>query len=167
MAALALASPRAHFWPHSRVAGVRRPPEQVAAGQEARVWVPFPVWRVPVLLHHDGVQRVHLRELAHVWGPLILRAAHWGLVLLSVQYKTRPPGAGRLVRLSRCSQASTPASVSQARPHPSLEPHPPWSPSCLIHVKTPIIYVNFQSPFWNSDWDSRKTGCYWPKLGKT
>lgn len=35
------------------LAGVWRPPEQVAAGQEARVRVPFPIRRVPVLLHHD------------------------------------------------------------------------------------------------------------------
>ena len=35
------------------LAGVWRPSEQVAAGQEARVRVPFPIRRVPVLLHHD------------------------------------------------------------------------------------------------------------------
>lgn len=28
--------------------------------------VPFPIRRAPVLLHHDGVQRVHLCEPAHV-----------------------------------------------------------------------------------------------------
>ncbi|KAK7815792.1 hypothetical protein U0070_025252, partial [Myodes glareolus] len=52
--------------------GVWCSPEQMAAGQEARVWVPLPVRRVPLLLHHDGVQRVHLCELAHVWGLMIV-----------------------------------------------------------------------------------------------
>lgn len=46
----------------------------MAAGQEAGVWVPLPVRRVPLLLHHDGVQRVHLCELAHVWGLTIGQA---------------------------------------------------------------------------------------------
>lgn len=71
------------------VAGVWRSPEQVAAGQEAGVRMPFPVWRVPVLFHHDGVQRVHLRELAHVRGTLIHRAAHRGSVP-SFLCNTRP-----------------------------------------------------------------------------
>lgn len=113
------------------VAGVWCSPEQVAAGQEARVRVPLPVWRVPVLLHHDGVQCVHLRELAHVRGTLIYQAACRGSVP-SFLCNTRPgqtrvtraPRAG-LPSLPRCSQASAPALVAQALPAPILAPLPP------------------------------------------
>lgn len=71
------------------IAGVWRSSEQVAAGQEARMWVPFSVWCVPVLLHHDRVQCVHFRELAHVWGTLIYQATHQGSVP-SFLCNTRP-----------------------------------------------------------------------------
>lgn len=135
------------------VAGVWRSPEQVAAGQEAGVRMPFPVRRVPVLLHHDGVQRVHLRELAHVRGTLIYRPPTEAQFLLFCAIQdpaaprvTRAPRAG-LPSLPCCSQASAPASVAQALPAPSLAPPPPPgvlpatqpflpTPSCLLSVKT-------------------------------
>lgn len=52
------------------VVGFWRPHEQMEAGQEARVCVPFPLWHLPVFLHHDRIQCFHVCELAHVQRSL-------------------------------------------------------------------------------------------------
>lgn len=144
------------------VAGVWCSPEQVAAGQEARVRVPFPVRRVPVLLHHDGVQCVHVCELAHVRGPLTRPAARRALVLLFCAIQdpaaprvTRAPSGPGPPALPRWSQASAPASVAQAVPPLPAPSPPPWVPPAHPFLSPPCedsdIRVNFQAPFLNSD----------------
>lgn len=51
-------------------AGVGHPHKQVAAGFKAGHLCPGLVCRVPLLLRHDRVQRLHLCQLAHVHGGL-------------------------------------------------------------------------------------------------
>ncbi|XP_045301391.1 sodium/potassium/calcium exchanger 3 isoform X1 [Leopardus geoffroyi] len=126
--------------------GVWRSPEQVAAGQEARVRVPFPVRCVPVLLHHDRVQRVHLCELAHVRGPLSRLATHRASVLLYCAIQD--PAAPRVTRAPRAGTSGSPVLFTglcsclggPGCSHPSLLPllHGFLSPtpSCLLRVKT-------------------------------
>lgn len=118
------------------VAGVWRSPEQVAAGQEAGVRMPFPVRRVPVLLHHDGVQRVHLRELAHVRGTLIHRAAHRGSVpsfLCNTRAGRTPSHRGLQGRASISPLLFTglrSCLSGPGAPCPLPRPSSSWGPTC-------------------------------------